>query len=63
MFRLKVMVIAIAILAVAAMVSISYAQGTIELPQTGQKTCYDVSGNVINCANTGQDGEWQAGVE
>lgn len=29
--------------------------------QTGQTQCYDVSGNVISCAGTGQDGEYQAG--
>ncbi len=29
--------------------------------QTGQIQCYDVSGNVISCAGTGQDGEYQAG--
>lgn len=36
--------------------------GTVDLPQTGQKTCYDTSGNVIPCTGTGQDGEIQAGV-
>ena len=33
--------------------------GTVELPKTGQKTCYDASGNVINCPDTGQDGDIQ----
>ena len=32
------------------------------LPQTGQTTCYDSGSAVIACANTGQDGDWQAGV-
>ncbi len=27
------------------------------IPHTGQTECYDVSGNVIACAGTGQDGE------
>ena len=27
--------------------------------KTGQKTCYDASGNVINCPDTGQDGDIQ----
>ena len=36
--------------------------GAINLPQTGQTTCYDASGNVIACARTGQDGDVQAGV-
>ncbi len=30
--------------------------------KTGQTLCYDVSGNVISCAGTGQDGELQAGL-
>lgn len=30
--------------------------------QTGQKQCYDERGRIINCAGTGQDGEFQAGV-
>jgi len=36
--------------------------GIIQLPQTGQTTCYDSSGTVIPCAGTGQDGEKRAGV-
>lgn len=36
--------------------------GTIELPQTGQTTCYDAAGNPIACGNTGQDGDFIAGV-
>lgn len=35
---------------------------TIRLPKTGQTTCYDSSGNVISCTNTGQDGELQKGA-
>ncbi len=34
----------------------------IDLPRTGQTTCYDSAGAVITCAGTGQDGEIQAGV-
>ena len=41
--------------------------GEINLPRTGQVTCYDESGevesgDVIDCAGTGQDGDVQAGV-
>lgn len=36
--------------------------GTVELPETGQTTCYNSSGSVIACPGTGQDGETQAGV-
>jgi len=34
----------------------------IKLPITGQTNCYDSSGNVISCMNTGQDGELQNGA-
>lgn len=37
--------------------------GEINLPKTGQQTCYDEDGNVIECTNTGQDGDIQAGVK
>ncbi|MBI5050104.1 MAG: DUF1566 domain-containing protein, partial [Nitrospirae bacterium] len=36
--------------------------GVIQLPQTGQTKCYDTTGIEISCADTGQDGEIQAGV-
>ena len=35
---------------------------TVNLPKTGQQTCYDMNGNVIDCTGTGQDGDIQAGV-
>jgi len=35
--------------------------GTIQLPATGQKTCYNQSGSTP-CSGTGQDGEQQKGV-
>jgi hypothetical protein len=38
------------------------AGGVIDLPRTGQTTCYDTSGTEISCAGTGQDGDIQAGV-
>lgn len=41
--------------------SLSFA-GVVNLPQTGQTTCYDESGTVIDCAGTGQDGEYQKGI-
>lgn len=34
----------------------------IKLPKTGQATCYDTAGNVVQCPGTGQDGEKQIGV-
>jgi hypothetical protein len=33
-----------------------------EVARTGQTTCYDDNGPIIDCAGTGQDGEIQAGV-
>jgi hypothetical protein len=30
--------------------------------ETGQKTCYDVDGVIVDCAGTGQDGDLQPGV-
>lgn len=33
-----------------------------QLPQTGQTTCYDSDGNIINCGGTGQDGNLRAGA-
>ena len=35
---------------------------SVNLPKTGQTTCYDAAGAVIACATTGQDGELQKGV-
>ncbi len=39
-----------------------FAAGIVELPKTGQNICYDDSGTQISCANTGQDGDIQAGA-
>lgn len=38
------------------------AAGVIQLPRTGQTSCYDTAGAVISCAGTGKDGNLQAGV-
>jgi hypothetical protein len=36
---------------------------TIQLPKTGQSTCYDASGNILSsCNGTGQDGDKQKGI-
>lgn len=37
--------------------------GPAKVQKTGQTACYDTAGNVIDCAGTGQDGEYQLGVE
>lgn len=36
--------------------------GIIQLPKTGQTTCYDGAGNVIPESGTGQDGELKMGI-
>ncbi|MBF0565439.1 MAG: DUF1566 domain-containing protein [Nitrospirae bacterium] len=36
--------------------------GTVNLPQTGQTSCWDASGNGISCTGTGQDADKKAGV-
>jgi hypothetical protein len=41
---------------------LSQLQNFAPVQQTGQTTCYDLDGNVIECAGTGQDGEFQKGV-
>jgi hypothetical protein len=35
--------------------------GTVDLPRTGQQTCFDSAGKSIACTGTGQDGDKQAG--
>ena len=32
------------------------------VPKTGQTTCFNEAGTAISCADTGQDGDIQAGV-
>lgn len=38
------------------------AASTINLPNTGQTTCYNIAGDPVVCLDTGQDGEQQAGI-
>src|SRR5215470_17535768 len=33
------------------------------VPQTGQTQCWDINGNPTPCDGTGEDGDYQAGVE
>lgn len=35
----------------------------VEIPKTGQTTCFDQTGNIIDCTATGQDGDIQVGLE
>lgn len=49
------------ILACLSFAHLSYA-AIIQLPVTGQVKCYDSSDKVIDCVESGQDGDVQAGV-
>jgi hypothetical protein len=49
------------ILLAAALVGSS--GGAIDLPRTGQVTCWDEAGSVVSCGGTGQDGDLLAGIE
>ena len=42
---------------------INLCKAKIDLPKTGQTTCYDADGLVITCNGTGQDGDLQTGIE
>jgi hypothetical protein len=53
-----VLVAALALLAPALV----WAAYPAEVPRTGQTTCYNASGTVIDCDGTGQDGAIQAGA-
>lgn len=41
---------------------LAWGNGYIDLPQTGQTTCYDTYGGIISCEGTGMNGELQTGV-
>ena len=60
----------LALLFLAAIVSTSIfllfpsavSAASIDLAKTGQTTCYNQTGGLIDCAGTGQDGEYQKGI-
>ena len=66
MFRKKIVLKGLALI-VGFLTMLSFATsdelaGFATVPKTGQNTCYDDSGNSINCTGTGQDGEYQKGI-
>ena len=61
-FWFAIVLMVIIVVGFARVGSCGSKDSKIKLPQTGQTTCYDSSGNVISCTNTGQDGELQKGV-
>ncbi len=62
--RISVSMAALLIIGCLVLLSanLSFA-GMVDLPKTGQTTCYDSNGDVIPCEGTGQDGDIQAGIE
>ncbi len=52
------------VIVIALLLAPALAAGAaaVELPRTGQTTCYGENGVVIDCGGTGQDGDRQAGV-
>jgi len=42
--------------------AVKISTSPVNLPRTGQTTCYNTFGAVVSCAGTGQDGGIQAGV-
>lgn len=47
-------IILMAVVLILFMPAFVVAAGIVELPKTGQTTCYDSSGSVIACTGTGQ---------
>ena len=62
MFNLKAIATAAFIVTATFCSSTVLAGGAIDLPATGQTSCYDNGGMQINCAGTGMNGETQLGV-
>ena len=48
---------------IARVSSAGSGDAAIRLPRTGQTVCYDSSGGVVACTNTGQDGDLQKGAQ
>lgn len=51
------------IICLLLLLPISCRAATIQIPRTGQNTCYNAAGVIIDCSNTGQDGDRQAGTD
>lgn len=59
---MKIKTAHLTIVALLGLPALAAAAGTIQLPRTGQTTCFGINGDVIPCAATGQDGDTRAGV-
>ena len=66
MFRINIVLKGLALITVFLMIPLCASSdeqaGFAPVPRTGQITCYDDSGNSINCKGTGQDGECPKGI-
>ncbi|HSQ84108.1 MAG TPA: DUF1566 domain-containing protein [Desulfobacterales bacterium] len=40
-----------------------YLNNQVQVFKSGQINCYDENGNIVDCHNTGQDGEFQSGLQ
>jgi hypothetical protein len=67
MFRKKIVLKGLALtvgfLTMSSFATSDELAGLAPVVETGQTTCYDGSGNSINCTGTGQDGEYQKGID
>ena len=60
--RKEMTILAVALVSGFMVTSTAMAAGVIDLPQTGQKSCWDVQGKPISCEGTGMNGETQTGT-
>lgn len=51
-----------ALVTTGLLASVTVQAAPADVSETGQTTCSDINGATIDCANTGQDGEYRAGV-
>jgi hypothetical protein len=60
--KISFMVVVVCFIIIPFTQILAQAAPPAELPQSGQTTCYDASGNQIACTGTGEDGALQEGV-
>ncbi len=62
-FLIAALLPAIMVTSIVSLSNGASKDNAIKLPKTSQTTCYDSSGAVMSCTNTGQDGDLQKGVD
>lgn len=61
---MKKIMLQVLMLVLLQFTAVSYAMPPAPVPQTGQTTCYDnATFSPVDCAGTGQDGEFKAGLQ